>query len=190
MQTVALEQNRRVHPHKFALWLGIGSIIMMFAGLTSAVIVKRSQANWNPVEIPMVFYISTAVMLLSSFLIYRSEKAFANRKMKEYRMLITASLALGILFIVLQVIGFNQYWKDGLRLNSSPVSFQLLFVVVSLHALHVLGGIIALIVMVVRSFSISKKYYSNISLQLASTYWHFVDVLWIYLLLFLILVNR
>lgn len=190
MQSVALKQTDKIHPHKFAMWIAIGSIVMMFAGLTSAVIIKKSQAGWNPVEIPTVFYISTLVMLCSSFLLHRADKAFVNRDMVRYRILMTATLSLGILFVVLQIVGFNQYWNDGLRLNSSPVSYQLLYVIVGLHALHVIGGVVALVVMVLRSFSLTKKYYSNVPLQVTSTYWHFVDVLWIYLLLFLILVNR
>ena len=190
MQSVALEQRNRIHPHMFALWVAIGSMIMMFAGLTSAVIVKKSQADWVGVEIPMVFYVSTVVMLMSSFLMYRANIAFVKREMLSYRFLIIGTLFLGLIFIVLQVVGFNQYWKSGITLNNSPVSYQLLYVVVSLHAIHVIGGVVALIVMASRAFSQNLKYYGKTPLELASTYWHFVDILWIYLFVFLILVNK
>jgi heme/copper-type cytochrome/quinol oxidase subunit 3 len=92
MESVMSTQRQRIHPHKFALWVAIASIIMMFAGLTSAYIVKSSQANWVEVETPKEFWYSTAVMLLSSLTIQLALRAFKQREMKQYRALMALTV--------------------------------------------------------------------------------------------------
>ena len=85
-------QRKKIHPHKFTLWVGLGSIIMMFAGLTSAYIVKGSQPEWSTVEMPEIFYYSTAVIVASSVTIQLALKAFKERKMMLYRKMLTGIL--------------------------------------------------------------------------------------------------
>lgn len=188
MNTVAMKQKERIHPHKFNLWIAIGSMVMMFAGFTSAYIVKRNQANWVTFELPKLFWYSTAAILLSSVFLFLAGKAFKNREMAKYRQLVTATTILGVLFLVFQVVGFQQLWAEGITLQAS-VSYSFLYVIVGMHALHVLGGVIALVVLFTKAFSTKTKNYSSISVDLVSTYWHFVDVLWIYLLIFLIMIK-
>lgn len=188
MSIVAIEQRNRIHPHKFTLWVAIGSILMMFAGLTSAYIVKRNQAGWVSFELPVAFWYSTAAIVLSSITLYMASRAFNERAMGKYRRLIAATLALGVLFMALQFIGFRDLWNQGLTLTAS-VSYSFLYVIVGLHALHLLGGIAALVVMSLRAFSMKTRSYSNVPVQLINTYWHFVDILWIYLLVFLLMIR-
>jgi cytochrome c oxidase subunit 3 len=188
MSTVAVAPKNKLHPHKFTLWVGIGSILMMFAGLTSAYVVKRNQANWVTFEIPVLFWYSTVAIVLSSISLYLAAKAFKERQMSRYKMMITATLVLGMVFILLQVLGFKQIWEAGQTLQSN-VAFSFLYVIVGLHALHVIGGIIALIVMSVKAFSVKTRNYSSVPIELISTYWHFVDILWIYLLVFLVMIR-
>src|SRR3954467_3946323 len=99
MSTVAIEQRNRIHPHKFTLWVGIGSILMMFAGLTSAYIVKRNQVNWVTFELPTAFWYSTAAIIFSSITMFLASKAFKERLMSRYRILLAITLGLGVLFI-------------------------------------------------------------------------------------------
>lgn len=188
MSIVAIEQRNKIHPHKFTLWVGIGSILMMFAGLTSAYIVKRNQANWVTFNLPLAFWYSTAVILLSSLTLYLASKAFKQRAMHKYRNLMASTLALGVLFIVLQIIGFKELWRIGVTLTGN-VSFSFLYVIVGLHALHVIGGIIALVIMALKAFSNKRRNYSTVPVDLISTYWHFVDILWVYLLVFLLMIR-
>ncbi|HMU08386.1 MAG TPA: heme-copper oxidase subunit III [Ferruginibacter sp.] len=188
MSTVVMEQRKKIHPHKFTLWVGIGSLVMMFAGLTSAYIVKRNQANWQTFDLPQLFWYSTVAIVLSSVTIYLAQQAFKQREMQKYRRLLVVTLILGVLFIVLQTIGFQQLWAKGITLQSS-VSYSFLYVIVGLHAAHVLGGIIAMLVLFAKAFSSRKRIYNSIPVELVSTYWHFVDVLWIYLLVFLIMIR-
>ncbi len=188
MNTVAMEQRNKLHPHKFTLWVGIGSILMMFAGLTSAYIVKRNQANWVTFNLPLMFWYSTAAILLSSTTLFLAGRAFKERQMQKYRQLMTATIVLGVVFIVLQILGFKQLWSIGITLQKN-VSFSFLYVIVGLHAAHVIGGIIALIVLFAKGFNTTKRNYSSVPVEVTSTYWHFVDVLWVYLLIFLIMIR-
>jgi len=188
MRTVAMEQRKKIHPHKFNLWVGIGSLLMMFAGLTSAYIVKRNQPNWQSFELPVFFWYSTAAIILSSVTIFLAEKAFKQREMKKYRTLVIVTLVLGALFIFFQVLGFQQFWNQGLPLGKN-VSNDFLYVIVGLHAAHVVGGLVALIVLFAKAFSTKTRTYNSVPVELVSTYWHFVDVLWIYLLIFLLMIR-
>ena len=188
MSTAALPNKNKLHPHKFTLWVAIGSILMMFAGLTSAYIVKRNQANWTSFDLPLMFWVSTAAILLSSVTLYLASKAFKERNMSRYRMLMVATLGLGLHFIVLQVAGFKQLWNEGITLQSN-VAYSFLYVIVGIHAAHVIGGIITLIVMSLKAFSTKTRSYSAVPVDLISTYWHFVDALWIYLLIFLLMIR-
>jgi cytochrome c oxidase subunit III len=176
-------QRRKIHPHKFTLWVAMASIIMMFAGLTSAYIVKSSEPKWTTLEMPIIFWYSTAVMLLSSLTVQLSLTAFKNREMGKYRKLITITAMLGVLFVVLQIAGFYTLWNTGITLKGSGAA-QFMYVIFSLHALHVVGGVIALLFMFLKAFSSSIRNYNSVPVEVVSTYWHFVDALWIYLFIF------
>jgi len=179
-------QRKKIHPHKFTMWVGIASIIMMFAGLTSAYIVKGGMPNWSEVTVPAVFYYSTAVILISSLTMQMALKAFKERSMHQYRRLITLTAVLGFAFIVLQVVGFMQLWNSGNRLEGSGQA-AFLYVIFGLHALHVLGGAIALVVMFIKAFSTSVRSYNVVPVEVVGTYWHFVDFLWLYLFIFFLI---
>jgi cytochrome c oxidase subunit 3 len=170
------------------MWLGIGSIMMMFAGLTSALIVKKNQAQWFSYDMPQVFWFSSLAIILSSITLIMAGRSFRDRRMQQYRLRIAVTAALGLVFLALQAIGFVQLWNQGLTVNAT-VSVSFLYVIVGLHALHVLGGVVALIVLALRAYSKRTKFYGSTPVQLLSMYWHFVDVLWLYLLVFLMLIR-
>mgnify|MGYP001088522011 FL=1 len=186
MSEVISEQKRKIHPHKFTLWVAIGSILMMFAGLTSAYIVKRSQASWLMIEIPMMFWYSTATILASSVTVQLALKALKKREIINYRRLLVVTAVLGVLFIVLQIVGFRQFAAQDIRLvgAGSNASYSFLLAISGLHGLHVLGGVVALVVIAIRALNSSTRNYSSVPLEIAATYWHFVDALWIYLFIF------
>jgi cytochrome c oxidase subunit III len=188
MLTVINDQKSRLHPHKFALWIALASIVMMFAGLSSAYIVKRNQANWLTFDLPLIFWYSTGVIIISSITIMLSRKAFINREMQNYKKWLMVTTLLGIAFVIMQYTGFAQLWRSGITLTRN-VSFSFLFVIVGLHAVHVIGGVTALIILLLKSFSSKRKNYSRISIDLMNTYWHFVDFLWIYILIFLVMIR-
>jgi len=186
MTTVSSNQRNRIHPHKFTLWVAMGSIVMMFAGLTSAYIVRSNQANWLEFSLPVIFWYSTAVILASSVTMHLSVKAFKARAMQRYRRLITLTAVLGVLFAVLQFIGFIYLGNHGVQLlwqGSNPAA-SFLAVITGLHVLHVLGGVVAILVIFFRAYNTRYKSYNTVPVEVVSTYWHFVDILWLYLFVF------
>jgi cytochrome c oxidase subunit III len=181
----AEKQRNKIHPHKFTMWIAIASIVMMFAGLTSAYIVKREQPGWTGFTMPVIFWYSTAVMLLSSLTMQLALIAFKERNKNKYKKLITATALLGITFIIMQYMGFSQLWKTGVQLRGSG-SAQFMYIIFGLHALHVLGGVITLLVMFLKAFSAKVRSYNVVPVEVTSTYWHFVDLLWVYLFVFFV----
>ena len=186
MSTIATNEPQRIHPHRFIMWIAIGSIVMMFAGMTSAYIVKKNQGNWLAIELPTVFWYSTAVILASSVTMYLANSALQAGKTSFYKTLITITAILGVVFISMQWEGFKDLETRGIALigpqSNSASSF--LFVITGLHMLHVLGGVIALIVTFFKSFWVQEGQTNLVPTQIVATYWHFVDVLWIYLFIF------
>ena len=186
MTAVQAKEPQKIHPHKFTLWVAMGSIVMMFAALTSAYIVKKNQSSWLEFDLPRIFWYSTFVILASSVTIHLAIKAFKAREMGRYRTLITLTAGLGLLFVALQIMGFIGLENRNIALtgvkSNSAASF--LFVITGLHLVHVLGGVVALLVIFIRAYSVKIKNYNALPIELVGTYWHFVDALWIYLFIF------
>jgi cytochrome c oxidase subunit 3 len=191
MEIVAMNQEKKkMHPHKFTLWVAIASILMMFAGLTSAFIVKSNMVGWSRIEMPQIFWASTAVILISSLTVQMALRSFKHREMGKYRWLIAITFLLGIVFVVMQWLGFKEMWdQQHVTFAGSAGQGQFIYVVFGLHALHVAGGVIALLVLFTKAFFGKTKIYSAVPVEVAATYWHFVDLLWIYLLIFFIVIG-
>lgn len=192
--------NRKLHPHKFAMWLAIASIVMMFAGLTSAYMVRQAQGQWRHFQIPDVFWVSTLAILTSSVTFFLGIRAFKQRHMRRFRNLLIVTILLGISFMLLQTFGFYELISvpqaliiDGQQAGESVVlvsgnpSESFLFIIFGLHLLHILGGIVALTIVFLKAYSRRVKIYKSTGLEITATYWHFVDLLWIYLFLFFLL---
>ncbi len=188
MDSPSGNRGRKIHPHKFTLWVAIGSIIMMFAGLTSAFIVRSHQGSWTTIGVPKIFWASTAVILVSSITIQWALRSFKQRNKVLYRRMMGLTLLLGIGFIVLQWTGFMQLWDAHIRFKGSG-SGQFLYIIFGLHALHVIGGIIAMLIVTARSFFGRVKVFSAVPVEVMATYWHFVDFLWLYLFIFFLVIQ-
>jgi len=186
MMERTMQQNterKKIHPHKFALWVAMGSIIMMFAGLTSAYIVRKSQGNWVEYHLPPVFWVSTIAILLSSITMILGIRAFKNRAMAKFKAMMWLTIILGVAFAILQYVGFKILYAQNIRVDGNP-SESFVFIIAGLHLLHILGGIIALLIVFFRASRTRVKVYNAVGLEIAGAYWHFVDVLWIYLFVF------
>lgn len=180
----------RVHPQKFALWLSFASIIMMFGALTSAYIVKQAAGNWLEFALPMEFIFSTIAIVASSICLHVSFKAFQKRNRAVHKYGLIAGFILGITFVVLQYFGWNTLFSVGVDLKGNA-SGSFFYLITGLHAVHVLGGIAALCVALYHTFSLPfnvtvKRVHRY---ELVVQYWHFVDILWLYLLIFLVFVK-
>jgi cytochrome c oxidase subunit 3 len=180
------------------MWIAIASIAMMFAGFTSGYMVRKAQDNWRFFHMPAIFWVSTVCILLSSVTLAMGIKAFKNRRMRQYRALVTSTLALGVLFAVCQAFGFYQLYHQPqvvnisgtveqalkpIRVDGNP-SESFLFIITGMHLLHIVGGIVALLIVFFRAFRTNVKVYNATGLEIIATYWHFVDILWIYLFVF------
>lgn len=180
-------QRQKIHPHKLLMWIAIASICMMFGGWTSAFLVRKAQGNWLLFTMPVSFWISTFVVILSSVTMQFSLQEFKKRNTQRYKRLITVTALLGVVFMALQFIGFYEMHHAGIILNGTAegVSGSFIYVISGVHLVHMLGGVIALVVyFLMAHFRRQVKVYSSTGLEILSTYWHFVDALWIYLFLF------
>lgn len=185
-----INTRNRIHPHRFALYVSFASIMMMFAALTSAYIVRHAAGQWLEFSLPAQFYFSTATIILSSICLHYSYSSFLNNKERGYKLFLPLAFLLGIAFVVFQYQGWSSLFEMGVDLKLN-VSGSFLYLITGLHALHVLGGIAAILVAILHAYTLpfivtDKR---KTRFQLVLHYWHFVDVLWIYLLGFLLIVK-
>lgn len=186
--TIEQKSRRGIYAPLFALWAAMGSIVMMFGSLTSAYIVRQAAGNWLEFRMPDIFFLSTVVILLSSVTLHGSYWAFRNGKETVYRILLPITLLLGIMFIVMQYQGWNILYSIGVALDGNPGG-SFFYVISGVHAAHVIGGIFALSVAVYHALTLTYKPTEKRRrrFQLVLHYWHFVDFLWLYLFLFLLI---
>lgn len=173
---------------KMMLWFGIISIIMMFAGLTSAYVVSKSRPDWlTGFPLPPSFYWSTITIVSSSILLYLGKKMILKNKQREATFLLLGTFILGIVFVVLQLESFKEIISAGYYFtgSESSITTSFIYVIVLAHLAHLAGGIIVLLVLIYNQFKQRYKQGQMLGLELGATYWHFVDALWVYLFLFL-----
>ncbi len=173
---------------KVVLWISIASMVMLFAGLTSAYIVRRAEGNWNVFEIPTLFYLSTFLILLSSFFMQWAVMASRNGQSSTIRITLLVTLGLGLGFIFVQFLAWNMLVNQGIFLVGNP-SGSFLYVISGLHVLHLVGAILYLMYVITKAIrdKISRENY--LAVQLCATYWHFLGGLWIYLFVFLSMIR-
>lgn len=191
MSEVMTVERKKIHPYKFNLWLALAGIIMMFAGLTSAYIVKRSQPGWESFNLPGIFLYSTIVLLVSSVTIQVALKAFREREMARYRLFFGITALLGIVFVIMQINGFYQFQSSGMKMigiGSNP-AYSFILAIAGAHIVHVLGGLIAMLIIFSKVYGSRKRNYNSVPIEIITTYWHFVDLLWVYLFVFFSLLH-
>jgi len=190
---VATETNyefdtKRVNPKKFALWLLIIAIIMLFAGLTSAYIVRMGEGNWLHFDLPVQFAYSTITIILSSLTMWWAYRSAKNDDLTQVKtgLLVTFILAVG--FCYLQYLGWKAMSEQSLFFaddeHGDKISASFIYALSGLHLAHILGGMIFLIIQIFRSFLLSIHRKKLLSINMCNTYWHFVGILWVYLYLF------
>lgn len=190
--TQGTTQEKQSRAKKMMLWFGIISLIMSFAGLTSAFIVSSSREDWlSDFVLPSSFTYSTLIIFLSSIFLYAAKQTLKKNQAVTTTSLLIGVLVLGIAFIYSQILGFNQIISSGYNFTgpTSNITMSYVYIIAVVHIVHVLAGIICLIVVIINQ--LNKKYSSENTLgfDLASTFWHFVDILWLYLFFFLYLFN-
>ncbi|MCB0706388.1 MAG: cytochrome c oxidase subunit 3 [Saprospiraceae bacterium] len=180
--------RNKIHPQKFALLAALAGIMMMFAAFTSAFVVRRAAGNWLEFRLPDMFFYNTGVILLSSLTMHSAYYFFKKGNVLLYRSLLVATLILGLTFVYLQYQGWVAMYDIGLPI-SGPVSGSFIYLISGVHAAHVLGGIAVLVVAllhaIVLPFKVTPR--RKLRFEMSLIYWHFVDFLWVYLLIFFVL---
>lgn len=187
--------TKRREPFRFMIWLGIASSILVFTMLLVAYIVRRTGSDWADIKLPNVFLVSTGVILLSSFTLNNAVQAFRHERFSSYRTNLGTTLVLGTLFMLLQGWGWRQMIQAGITLESNPAG-SFIYIISGIHLLHILIGLIFLAIMLVEalrrrpyidSFVYSVNPPNRLKIRLITLYWHFVDILWFGLFIFLLI---
>jgi cytochrome c oxidase subunit 3 len=169
------------------LWIGIVSIIMLFAGLTSAYVVRADNGNWLVFQLPNIVFISTAIIITSSITLYVAQQAIKKDNLKLTSLSLLITLILGVGFFFTQIQAWKELTAQGIYFfgSKSNASGSFLYIIAFLHLCHMIGGLIALSVSLTKCML--KKYSSSdfLGIELTAIYWHFLDLLWVYLFLFL-----
>ena len=172
---------------KILLWIALAGIIMFFAALMSGYIVRQAEGNWLVFEIPSMFYVSTVVILLSSLTMELSKSAIRKDDNKKSYQYLTYTLALGLIFVICQFVGWNQLVANNIHFSGGNPSESFFYAMSGLHLGHLAFGVIS---MLVTSYKAKKNRYSSknyLGISLCAIYWHFLDFLWLILFVFLAL---
>lgn len=182
--TQGAESYKTDRAKKQMLWFGIISLCMTFAGLTSAYIVSMERRDWlENYDFPQALVISTILIVLSSLTIHLAKKAIVEGKKQLGTILLIATIVLGIAFVVSQFMGFQALTEQGYYFTgaASSITTTFLFLIIAVHMAHVAAGFISLITVFVNHLRGKYTKESHLGLSLGVTFWHFLDLLWIFL---------
>lgn len=185
-------QEKNIRAKKMMLWFGIVSLIMSFAGWTSAFVVSSTREDWlKDFQLPNAFLVSTIVIIISSFTFFAAKRAIKNNNRSLTTVFLLITLALGVFFIINQLNGFQEIINSGYNFTgpTSNVTMSYIYLIAVVHIVHVVAAIISLLVVIVNH--LRQKYNSKnlLGIELSATFWHFVDILWLYLFFFLYFVR-
>ncbi len=195
MDTVKLNTKERKEELRLArrktakplLYVGMVSIVMLFAGLTSAYVVRADNGNWLVFELPGIAILSTAVIITSSLTMLGAQLAIRKNNLRMTSIYLFLTLILGLAFFFTQIEGWKQLTAQQIFFvgKYSNASGSFLYLIALVHLAHMSGGVISLIVTFTKS--LLKKYSAEdtLGIELTAIYWHFLDLLWVYLFLFL-----
>lgn len=177
-----------MHPKKFALWLFIVTVIMIFAALTSAYMVRQADGNWLIFDLPNLFIITTAIILVSSGTMHWAYLSVKKDNLESAKLAMGITTLLGVAFLIGQYLAWGELVKNNIYLVGNP-SGSFVYVISGLHGLHIVGGLVFLIVVLISVFQLKIHSKKLLRVEMCATYWHFLDGLWLYLFVFLLL-NR
>lgn len=177
---------------KNMLWFGIISLTMSFAGLTSAYVVSKERPDWiSGFDIPQAFYVALVLMVLSSVTMFFALRTIKRQQDRLGMVFLASTFLLGSLFVFFQFKGFAEIIASGYNFTgpTSSITTSFIYLVVLLHVAHVFVGLISLLVVIYNHYKQKYENGKTLGVELAATFWHFVDIVWIYLFLFLYFVK-
>jgi cytochrome c oxidase subunit 3 len=170
--------------YRIGMWVALGSISMLFAALTSAYIFREGKADWIWIQMPSVLWVSTTAIVASSMSFELALRALRRSNHALFTRWITLTTALGLSFLVSQVMAWRNLRAQRVYVNTNPHS-SFFYLLTSLHAVHLVGGLIALVAMTVAALRLRVGFRKRNVAEVTAIYWHFMDVLWIYLFVLL-----
>jgi len=175
-----------MHPKKFAMWLFIASVTMLFASLTSAYIVRQAEGNWLYFELPALLYWSCGIIVLSSVSMQMAYWAAKKDLLERVKSLVSVTAFLGVAFLICQLLAWGQLVENSVYLVGNP-SGSFLYILTGLHGLHLVSAIVYLFILLVAAYRFKVHSRSLAQIEMCATYWHFLGGLWLYLFIFLLL---
>ena len=190
--TQGSEKEKQARAKKMMLWFGIVSLIMSFAGWTSAFVVSSAREDWlTDFALPNAFSVSVVLIILSSLTLMLAKKYLKLNKVSKVSFYLLATMVLGVGFIISQLIGFQQIIDLGFNFTgpTSNITISYIYIIATVHILHVIVGLICLMVVIYNHFKQKYNTENLLGFELAANFWHFVDILWLYLFLFLVFMS-
>ena len=190
--TQGTKEEKNSRAKKMMLWFGVISLIMSFAGWTSAFVVSSSRPDWlKDFQLPNAFIVSTIVIVISSLTFILAKKALKSGNNKATSLWSFLTLILGVVFVFNQFSGFQQIIDLGYNFTgpTSNVTMSYIYLIALVHILHVVVGLICLLVVIYNHFKQKYNPSKMLGFELVATFWHFIDILWVYLFLFLYFVR-
>ena len=175
-------------PVKFILWLFILSSIMLFAGITSAYIVRQAEGNWKIFDLPSMFYYTTVLILLSSATMHWSYLQAKKFNLRNQKIGLWITFVLGVVFLIGQYQGWKELVNSKVFFSGNPAE-SFVYVISGFHAVHIIAGLIIMLTAMIGVHSNINQTKNVFRMELSSVFWHFIDILWIYLFVFL-MINR
>jgi cytochrome c oxidase subunit 3 len=173
----------RFDPSRFGLMAFLGTISMLFVGFTSALLLRRTAADWQPLTAPALLWLNTGVLALSSVALELSRRGLRRRALPAARLFIGASVVLGLLFVAGQFQVWQLLRAQGIFLSSNPAA-SFFYVLTGVHLVHLFGGLSWLSVSALRVSGLRQPPAAD-PLSLVALFWHFLGALWLYLLVVL-----
>jgi len=181
------EENYIINPKKFVLWLLIVASVMLFAGFTSAYIVRRGEGNWEVFDLPSLFLVNTIIAVVSSLFMQLAYMAAKKNNSTTLKIFLTTTTLLGLAFCLGQFYAYKELVANNVFFAFSNPSNSFVYVISGLHLAHVVGGLVFLMILFVQALMNKLGKNALLYLNMCTTYWHFIGALWIYLYLFLYL---
>jgi cytochrome c oxidase subunit 3 len=184
----AEEIKKQRRAKKMMLWFSLISLVMGFAGWTSAYIVSSKRKDWiAEIDLPFSFWISTAVILVSSVTFYIARRRLRQENYKSAIGLLGLTALLGIVFVYLQFAGFSAMIANGYYFTgpTSSIKISYIFLIAFVHLIHLFAGLIVLAVVSYKTLKQRYVPFNSLGFELGETFWHFLGLLWLYLVLFM-----
>lgn len=187
--TIDQKQKSNINPKELLLWLFLGSVSMLFAGLTSAFIVAYGDKSWQLVTMPQNFMWSTIAIALSSGTMHMAYRSAKQNELGRVKIYLYSTLALGLLFLLFQVLGYQELTANGFFLVGENTNSSFVYLISGIHLAHIISAVLAVTSTLIKTYQYKIHSKSLLNIRMTGTYWHFLDIVWIYLYFFFLYYN-